>query len=879
MLTFLRSPAAPPSADEITRAVQELGADDYRVREQATAKLWAAGPAAEEALKAGLKSADAEVVARCRDLLDKIPYGITPDMPRRFVELIAAARSGGAGGWPAVAPDLLDLGPRGLEVAQKLADRLSNNDSQRDAMRRTLDLEGWRVAPALLAAGESAKAAKLLERAAVVAAAAANDPIAVRHYAAFLAVHGQLAEQLPRWRKLAAAVDKTGRSITGRTPDGNPDRRVSQIILVYLARLAGDVDEARKAAELTGQPDLKEGVLFDQGAWAELAALPAPAGRDVAINLGLKAMYLTDAGRPNEAKVPLNELKSLPVVRTSPVAPPLVFRALMYAGQPADALAALDKYKPIDGLLPQFEVLCQQHRYAEAFAKLERPVAEHTGFRWQWDTARLRAYHECGERDKFRQTLAALSAYDTLSPIEATAAQETVELLVGLDETAGALPIAAALLNGSTSPADVFGKLYPKTPLAAETWWRYERLQHPDEPMRATVARLPARLDKRLTEPEGRAALESAAKIARAQPDADADRWLQGLAQACEWVGLDAEARAYCREAAERTNSAAAWLRLGDLHLEAKQFAEAAAAYERAWEVDNKQPLPLWLRGWALDKAGQPGGREARELARTLPLANEDVRNKFAEELVNRAAFGPELREAARVEWQLVLRLSNPASSTGRNAERLLAGDRGAYSDRLAAADSDQRFLFRLLRANTYFYKNQSYLVVLHRTAKDRAEGLLAKGDIAGAVREAETAQSLLPGADEPVASLVPKLTKLGHTAEADKIYAASAEVQDRLCKDNPQSAEFRNNRAWLAARCKRDLEAATELARKAVELEPTHANYRETLAEVLFQRGDKDAALAEIQRCVEQQPKDAYFARQQARMQAGDKNAPLPER
>src|SRR5438105_5034484 len=83
----------------------------------------AAGPPAEEALKAGLKNPDAEVVARCRDLLDKIPYGITPDMPKRFVELIATARAGGPGAWPAVAPDLLDLGPRGLDVAQKLIDR------------------------------------------------------------------------------------------------------------------------------------------------------------------------------------------------------------------------------------------------------------------------------------------------------------------------------------------------------------------------------------------------------------------------------------------------------------------------------------------------------------------------------------------------------------------------------------------------------------------------------------------------------------------------------------------------------------------------------------------------------------------------------------
>ena len=105
MFTALLAADPPPKPDAIAKAVRDLGADDYHARETATAWLWAAGPAVEDALKAGLKSPDAEVVARCRDLLDKIPYGITPDMPRRFVELIAAARTGGPGGWPSVAPE------------------------------------------------------------------------------------------------------------------------------------------------------------------------------------------------------------------------------------------------------------------------------------------------------------------------------------------------------------------------------------------------------------------------------------------------------------------------------------------------------------------------------------------------------------------------------------------------------------------------------------------------------------------------------------------------------------------------------------------------------------------------------------------------------
>jgi tetratricopeptide (TPR) repeat protein len=872
-----RAPADAPRAEDVARAVADLGADDYRVREQATARLWAAGPAAEPALRAGLKSTDAEIVARCRDLLDKIPYGITPDMSPRFVALIGSARAGGALGWPSVAPELLELGPRGLEVARKLVDRIANNDAQRDAMRRTLDLEGWRVAPALLATGRADQAAGLLERSAVIAAATVGDAPAVRHYAAFVASQDRLAEQVPRWRKFAAG-DKPGDE-DGRLADGSPDARSARIVLVALARLHGELAEARKAADATGQRDLREAVMFDQGAWADLAELPPPANQSPTVSTGLKAMYLTAAGRDGEAKAALDELRSMPVTRGSAVAPPMVFRALMYAGHPADGLAALGKYRGPDGRLPQFEILAQQHRYAEAFAALDgdnQPVGEHAALRWQWDTARLRVYDLQGERAKYRDTSATLAAYDHLEAGEWTAAQGTVETLVTLGRRKEALPIAAALLAGGAAPGDVFDKLYPGIPLAAEAWWWFERLRHPDEPLRATMARLPARLDRRLVGPDGRAALDEAAKVARAQTDVDADRRLRGLAQGCAAVGLEEPARTLCREAADRTNSAAAWLQLGDLNAGAKRYADAAAAYEKAWRADEKQALPLWLRGWALEKAGQVGGPEARKLALTVPLGDEEARYKLADELITRRGFGPELAAAARGQRRLIVRLASLSSNVGRNAQARLSGDRGL--DPVEAADATQRFLFRLQRTTAYFFKNSDYLNVLNRFASQTAFELLAKGDASGAVRQADRALAILPGI-YPAETLAPELTKAGKATEADHVYVAAAAVGDQLCKDYPQSAAFRNERAWLAARCNRDLEAATELARKAVELEPEHVNYRDTLVEVLFQRGDKDGALAEVKKCMEIEPANTRYAKLKARIEAGDRNAPLPER
>ena len=56
-----------------------------------------------------------------------------------------------------------------------------------------------------------------------------------------------------------------------------------------------------------------------------------------------------------------------PVPRTSSAAPPLVFRALMYRRPPGRRPGRLEKYKPAEAALPLFEVLCQQHRYDEAF--------------------------------------------------------------------------------------------------------------------------------------------------------------------------------------------------------------------------------------------------------------------------------------------------------------------------------------------------------------------------------------------------------------------------------------------------------------------------------------------------------------------------------
>jgi Flp pilus assembly protein TadD len=77
-----------------------------------------------------------------------------------------------------------------------------------------------------------------------------------------------------------------------------------------------------------------------------------------------------------------------------------------------------------------------------------------------------------------------------------------------------------------------------------------------------------------------------------------------------------------------------------------------------------------------------------------------------------------------------------------------------------------------------------------------------------------------------------------------------------------PESATYLNNAAWMCARAQRKLDRALELAQRATELVPQEASYQDTLAEVHFQRGDREAAVAAARKAVEFAPHSPLFAK-----------------
>src|SRR5205823_3813019 len=134
------------------------------------------------------------------------------------------------------------------------------------------------------------------------------------------------------------------------------------------------------------------------------------------------------------------------------------------------------------------------------------------------------------------------------------------------------------------------------------------------------------------------------------------------------------------------------------------------------------------------------------------------------------------------------------------------------------------------------------------------------------------------PGDIEVPILLTAGLEKEGKKKDAERIYAKVYGVMAKFCEDYPGSSWGHNTLGWLCAICRRDLDAGLKHAQKACDLSPDNAGYLDTLAELHFQKGDKDKALELTKKCIELEPKRGYFQKQLKRIAKGDPKVEVPE-
>jgi tetratricopeptide (TPR) repeat protein len=149
----------------------------------------------------------------------------------------------------------------------------------------------------------------------------------------------------------------------------------------------------------------------------------------------------------------------------------------------------------------------------------------------------------------------------------------------------------------------------------------------------------------------------------------------------------------------------------------------------------------------------------------------------------------------------------------------------------------------------------------------------VAQNDTAEAEKQALALAALSP--DEPTMALaaVGVLKSTSHDAEAkqlfDKVYQGLQHDLDQAPEDPRQL----NNLAWICAVAHEHLEDALTAAKRATELDPNDANILDTLAEVHFQRGERDEAIQCIRRAIELEPANDYFKTQMKRFEKSGKD------
>ncbi len=845
----------PPSKEQIAQWVRDLGSDSFAARDRASRMLWSAGRAAEDALAEAARSDDAEVRRRAGDLLEKFKWGIYPDTPAEVVELIRRYQGGPAEERQKVIKDLFDRGAKGCAALVKIA-RAEQDAELRQQLFLQISQEASRAVPQLLADDNFATLDELTELSLSVRA---ENPI-LQNYAAYWLLRGKLDERIAEQKARAERNDDA----------------VARQALAFLYRARGDRDELRKVAEKAGRLDVLQAVLAEAGDWKALSRLAEKDdGSADAETLGLRAAYHRLAGNAVAFDGALVELRKLAddSAGGDPVWGPC--KALLLNAGPGEVIERLAKTEkaPL-----AFDVLVAQLKVKEALEFADRSVERDR------ETAIILRLHKARALGLLGETEKAKEIFDDYGEtLERNRDVSWADDLIKNEYRGGfrdkALEHLALVLagpRGQGSEAGLLGSVYREQRERAVVWWKLLRQCRPDDKPAESLALLDRLLAGKVGGDELRTLLDDAAPRARNLPPPEREAWLLALGETALEAGLDDAGRGHLEQAALAGVSPAGFLKLGDHFAEKKQWEKAAEAYGQAQERDPSQPLPAWLRGWALQQAGRAAeGKKLMELAHWLPLGNEEVRHAFCKELLRRQ--NPEAREALRREVELAERTGQPNSYHAGELLRLAAAVAVEKKDYLRAADLQERALLRVLSPFTEFIENPAYVSVPHYIHALRARGLLAAGRVADARREIDYCQGLLPGNVDLAIGVAPELDRRGEKKLADEVFAKALAANEKVCTEYPRSAGHHNNLAWLCASCRRELDKGLEHASAAVKLAPEHAGYLDTLAEIHFQRGDQAKAVALMKKCVEMDPKRPYYRKQLKRIEAGDRNAEVP--
>lgn len=862
---------AQPTNEQIANAIENLSAREFDTRNAATELLWQAGEAAEAALEQAAKSDDPEVRTRAASVLKKLRLGIRPDTPADVLLLIDQFRY-------AESPEQRRLALNELQAKERWQTVLAlirgeQNPQERRNLATAIAGQTGKIVGALVEKGNYSHAEEVLE---LVASTETGLP----QLTAFLLLTDRIGQQVAVARQ--RANEQSTSEVWAR--------------LAYLLRAQGDLPGAIEAAANIDDLVLGINLLAEAGRWSEAAPLAEKFYQRHASRLEGLAFATTfyrlsnqvadhsrtlDALRKAANMERLNELTATdrpadpfgPSTNLAMSQFVTVAKTLFVNERIDEALAIMRKINP----LVAYNVYVQQHRHREALEfvhvtpdkVLDRawldalpapPQVLSTNVDPRIVLAAQVARHlrELGRTEQVEQIWRILRDSKSLGVIRGSWPLVLTLFATQLGRQDDADRLGAEALREGIAPTNVFAVLARQEGPLAAAW--YDRLTAADPQIdRAKAIRtaisLVAANSRRGGPPENwRTIVTQAHEAVQNLGAKEKAERLVLFGQTCKIRGDSELAKAMFAEAAQLfpANS----IHLGDICAAEGDWQGAAKHYAATVRANPADSSARYHLADALAKNGDEDGAIKERLQANLLVLAPESRLGLAASL----ASAGQKPDAAK-QYELVCRTALPDSPIATNASREIGKLIDANEPRRAALYWEQ-ILLHALNTTAPFTEAEGFpLLATQVIHKARAQAAIAEGNAATVGAELSSCEKILPADVRLTVELIPELRRAGMTEQADGLFERALVLHRQVIQEHPMSATYLNNAAWICGRGQRGLDEGLEFALKAVELMPHEAAYQDTLAEIYFQRGEREQAVAAATKCLEIAPANKMFA------------------
>lgn len=849
--------------------IEALGDPEFDIRETASRRLTEAGEKAIPLLEKARKSEDPEIRHRAGEILESFRFGILPETPSHVRGvMVELRRQPSEDGKRREIRKLLGFGDIGIKSISRLV-RLSQVDEESKPFLMAVIKEFPLAVGLAMKQGKAADLAELIE-----AFAKRDEDSLPEEYFRYAAAWDWILQE----PQLGAA--SLGHAKAKPVLLADPGRSWS---FAFGKRVQRQYAESGKAVlQAKGREVLRKGFLLESGMWKDVIhALDHDGQLDndepEYYSMMCTMQHLLGNEKAFEETYEKYSRHREAGVTSGPEKIPANLKLLFLNDRPEKALAKLKESSALSSL---FQIQVARHEVAQAM-ELAGPVTELQLKEMALDLAihRARILAVLGKKKEARDQLIALKPrvnprMEPNSPMPfpelfLEAAQFDSELLTQtllswLDEGIGPEVGTKLILKATSSDEEksaglgrlVHGVLTAKTTTA--------------EAKSQTIDLLWGKLKKEAAQARIDALLKSLSSLdERAFPEGFRRSALLQLSRIADFYKLPATRQEILRMRVDLEFR----LELIDHHLDQNQIPPAVALVNELLDKEPQSPK-VWF-ALAKLRLKEKSPDFPRVMATAMLMGAADIAI-----LTDQVATFLDLDEKrfGFLLPQFAVATSIPGTYENGKAYRMASR---VMTQRKLYEESAHALLQSQLRAahpDIYFVSVTANLGAPVNHHRQRLMAALVRSDDGETKKRTEAILKYFPyDVDLPIALLDHGKTELARSLfEAQ--YVKARDHYRTLIKTYGESGWLLNSLAWMMACCGKDLPEAVEHARAATKSDPTRAGYWDTLAEALFQNGQKEEAVAAITKAIELNSEKVYYQRQKKRMEKGDKTTPRPD-